>query len=388
MRLDGPGRDWERSEHGVGTSYGGAVYARAFTAPLLDLPRIRIAVVEDLSRKSEDRHARGLLLQELEGPVSIARLGEIKEELRDVIVSSPGRRGFRADPTAEEREGNLDRKFLPFSTDLALDRPEMYRTYFAMDAVEKALRTSKGDLSLEPVRYRRKDRLDAYATVVYVAFCSGVGRNGSCGKCSERHLSEALRALESVAWARSGPNKSVRERCARPTKGQKELFAARGARTYLLPKTAGRQVTCTKQKGARHALCRASPDPRAWVQASLRRPSSARVASRGLWAADPTLTLPSNGNCSPPFPAGGGPPGPGSPSFATRACPSGMRWDPARRRLQGFQRARLPPGRFRSMGKLVPHLRVSPGRVCRPTGRPMGPRSLLRLIGGSGLERS
>ena len=130
-----------------------------------------------------------------------------------------------------------------------------------------------------------------------------------------------------------------------------------------------------------------SGSPGTWVQASLRRPSSARVASRGLWAADPTLTLPSNGNCSPPFPAGDGPPGPGSPSFATRACPSGMCWDPARRRLQGFERARLPPGRFRSMGKLVPHLRVSPGRVCRPTGRPMGPRSLLRLIGGSGLER-
>ena len=45
----------------------------------------------------------------------------------------------------------------------------MYRTYFAKDAVEKAFRTSKGNLSLGPVRCRRKDRSDASATVVYVA---------------------------------------------------------------------------------------------------------------------------------------------------------------------------------------------------------------------------
>ena len=64
-----PGEKLERSEYVVGTSHGGAVYARAFTAPLMEFPKMRIAVVENLSRKADDRQARDLLLQELEGPV-------------------------------------------------------------------------------------------------------------------------------------------------------------------------------------------------------------------------------------------------------------------------------------------------------------------------------
>ncbi|EQD57470.1 transposase IS4 family protein, partial [mine drainage metagenome] len=143
-----PGEELERSEYVVGTSHGGAVYARAFTAPLMEFPKMRIAVVENLSRKAEDRQARDLLLQELEGPVPTPRLQEIRAELGEVIVSSPGRRGFRVDPKAVEVERALDGRFLLFSTDRALDGREMYQAYFAKDAVEKAFRTSKGELSL------------------------------------------------------------------------------------------------------------------------------------------------------------------------------------------------------------------------------------------------
>ncbi len=122
-----PGEELERSEFVVGTSHGGAVYARAFTAPLLGLPKVRIAVVENLSRKAEDRQARDLLLQELEGPVAKARLEEIRSELGEVIVTARGRRGFRVDPKAVERERALDGRFLLFSTVLSLDGRAMYR---------------------------------------------------------------------------------------------------------------------------------------------------------------------------------------------------------------------------------------------------------------------
>lgn len=228
------GEELERSEFVVGTSHGGAVYARAFTAPLLDFPQMRIAVVENLSRKSEDRQARDLLLQELEGPVPKKRLDEIRRELGDVIVSSRGRRGFRVDPAAVERERGLDGRFMLFSTDLALDGREMYQSYFAKDAIEKAFRTSKGELSLGPVRYRRKDRLDAYATVVYMAYLlwSWAERRLK-EKYPERHLSEALRSLEGVSWVRFGMGKSVREWCTRLTKEQKDLLTALGATGYL-----------------------------------------------------------------------------------------------------------------------------------------------------------
>ena len=151
MRLDGPEKEWRGRSMWWGPPTGARCTRGPSPRPCSNLPRMRIAVVENLSRKSEDRQARDLLLQELEGPVSRARLAEIKGELGDVLVSSPGRRGFRVDSTAVERERTLDGRFLLFSTDLALDGPEMYRTYFAKDAVEKAFRTSKGDLSLGPV---------------------------------------------------------------------------------------------------------------------------------------------------------------------------------------------------------------------------------------------
>jgi hypothetical protein len=230
-----PGEELERSEHVVGTSHGGAVYSRAFTAPLMEFKRLRIAVVENLSRKGEDRQTRDLLLQELEGPVPDERLKEIRAELGDVIVSSVGRRGFRVDPAAVERERALDGRFLLFSTDLDLNGREMYQTYFAKDAVEKAFRTSKGELSLGPVRYRKKDRLDAYATVVYMAYLlwSWAERRLQ-EKYPERHLSEVLRSLESVSWVRFGAGKSVREWCTRLTKEQNDLLTTLGA-TCCLP---------------------------------------------------------------------------------------------------------------------------------------------------------
>ena len=62
-----PGEGLERSESGLGIPCGGGAYTRAFTAPVLYLPRIRIAVVKKPSRKPEGLQARDPLLQQLEG---------------------------------------------------------------------------------------------------------------------------------------------------------------------------------------------------------------------------------------------------------------------------------------------------------------------------------
>ena len=47
---------------------------------------MRIGVVENFSRKAQDRQARDILFQELEGPVAKARWEEIRSELGEVIV--------------------------------------------------------------------------------------------------------------------------------------------------------------------------------------------------------------------------------------------------------------------------------------------------------------
>ncbi len=110
----------------------------------------------------------------------------------------------------------------------------MYKTYFAKDAIEKVFRTSKGDLSLGPVRYRRKDRLDAYATVVYMSYLlwSWAERRLQ-KKYPTTRLSEAMRIVDNVSWVRFGAGKSVREWTTRLTTKQEEVLSAVGASEYL-----------------------------------------------------------------------------------------------------------------------------------------------------------
>jgi transposase len=228
------GDELEQDEYIVGTSHGNAVYARSFTSPLMGFPKMRIAVVENIFRKGEDCKARDLLLKELNGPVSSDRLREIRKELGEVIVNAKGRRGFIVEEDAVKRERALDGRFLLFSTDISLTGDEMYKTYFAKDAVEKVFRTSKGELSLGPVRYRRKDRVDAYATVVYMAYLlwSWAERRLQ-KKYPGMRLSEALRIVDSVSWVRFGTGKSVQEWTTRLTTKQEEILSAVGAMKYL-----------------------------------------------------------------------------------------------------------------------------------------------------------
>ncbi|EQD42484.1 hypothetical protein B2A_10314, partial [mine drainage metagenome] len=163
---------------------------------------------------------------ELEGPVSKDRLKELKQQLRvqnpklrkkkgyvpGLLVKSAGRRGFQVVPEAVERDRGLDGRFLIFSTDLSLSGPEMYRTYFARDGIEKVFRTGKGELCLGPVRHRRKDRLDAYATVFYTASLLWSWSEQTLQrKYPDMSLSEVLGLLENVAWVRFGTGKSIRE---------------------------------------------------------------------------------------------------------------------------------------------------------------------------------
>lgn len=230
-----PGEELEQPAYIVATSHEHAVYARAFTAPLMGFESMRITIVESLVQKAQDRQARDLLLQELEGPVSKERRKELCAELRRVIIPCKGRRGFRVNPTAVERERSLDGRFLLFSTDLSLDGKQMYETYFAKDTIEKVFRTSKGDLSLGPVRYRRQDRLDAYATVIYIAYLlwSWAERHLR-EKYPAKRLAEALRLVERVSWVRFGTRKYVREWATKLTKEQEQILTAVGAVDYLL----------------------------------------------------------------------------------------------------------------------------------------------------------
>jgi hypothetical protein len=237
----------ERSEHVVSTSRG-AVYAQATTTSLFDIPRLRVAVVVNLRRKAEEREGRDQALRELEGSVSKERLAELESQLRvqnpklrkkgqyapGLLVRSVGRRGFQVDPEAVERDRGRDGRFLIFSTDLSLSGPEMYRTYFARDGIEKVFRTGKGELCLAPLRYRRLDRLNAYATIFYTASLLWSWSEQTLKrKFPEWSLAEALRHLETVSWVRFGAGKSVREWPTQIDGEQKAILSSLGASRYM-----------------------------------------------------------------------------------------------------------------------------------------------------------
>ena len=160
----------ERTEFVVARSHGIAAYARGFVWPLFGQPKVRIVVVSDARRCVEERQSRGPLIQELGGPLPRGRLGEIRRELRSVVVPSVGRWGFRVDPKELERERRLDGRFLLSRTDPTQEAAEVFRTCSQKDAVEKVSLTAKGPLSLGPLRHCREDRIEAYATVVYLTY--------------------------------------------------------------------------------------------------------------------------------------------------------------------------------------------------------------------------
>ena len=102
------------------------------------------------------------------------------------------------------------------------------------DAIEKVFRTAKGPLSLGPLRYRRRDRIEAYAKVVYLAYLLW---SWSERKLRSKYpgvtLEEAFHTLGEVAWIRFGAGKSVRDWTTRPTEDQAGLLDALGATPYL-----------------------------------------------------------------------------------------------------------------------------------------------------------
>lgn len=231
-------------ERGSGT----AAYCRSWVAPLYERKRMRVAVVENPRRAVDEREARDLALMTLEkGHTSAERLRQIRKVLgRDVAERSRGRRGFVVnDKVLAEEEKGLGR-FLLFSTDLSLDAEEMFHLYFQRDAIEKVFEVTKGELSLGPIRYRRVDRIDAYSTVVYLAYLlwSWAERKLKEGwlsapsevrkKYPEMTLSEALGHLEGVSWVKFGAGEKVREWSTRLTEVQEAVLKPLGA-DKLLP---------------------------------------------------------------------------------------------------------------------------------------------------------
>jgi len=226
--------DLARPQFLVRRPSGGAVYVRAWTAPLFGMKKVRVVVVEDPERKMEERIARDQALRELSGTPPPARLRELRRELGDLVVPARGRRGFVVDKAKVEANREGDGRFLLFSTDLSMSAEDIFSVYFQKDIVEKSFRTLKGEIRLGPIRYRRRDRIDAYATIVYLAYLLWtMAERRLRKKFPDMTLEQALDIVEDVCFVRFRHGEFIRGWVTKLTEEQRRVLKLLGATRFL-----------------------------------------------------------------------------------------------------------------------------------------------------------
>jgi len=229
-----PNSELERPQYLVERASGAKVYARAWRAPLMGRKSMRVALVLDPLRATHERLERDGLIRAVEKTTTPKRLRELREDLGALAIPAPGRRGFMVDKAsaAEDRLG--DGKFLMFSTDGTLGAEQMFRIYFQRDEIEKAFRTIKGELSLGPIRYRRRDRIDAYTTVIYLAYLLW---SRAQERLSKKYpfltVTKALSLVEDVHLVRVQSRKQTSEWTTRCSLEQERIFNLVGAMPFL-----------------------------------------------------------------------------------------------------------------------------------------------------------
>ena len=222
-----------RPQFVVSRPSGDVAYARAWTARLMGR-RMRLAIVENPSVRVFERSTRDLALSQLLDHPTDERLKELRDELKDVTVPARGRTGFDVDGEAVREEEKRDGRFLMFSTDMSVDADEMFTIYFQRDSIEKAFGTAKGELTLAPLRYRRKDRIDAYTTVLYVAYLLWSWAERTLrDKFPDMTLMQALNSLSDVSIVSFRSNKFTHRWTTRLTDEQEKLLKLFGSAKHL-----------------------------------------------------------------------------------------------------------------------------------------------------------
>jgi len=224
----------EKSEYLITRPSGDGVYVRAWTAPLFGKKKMKIVLVEDPKRKLREQIARDQLIRELGGTPSKKRLKEIKRALGKQVKTVKGRRGFAIDEEIMIKNKAGDGRFILFSTDTDMSAEEIFSAYFQRDIVEKAFSTIKGELKLGPIRFRRRDRIDAYSTIVYLAYLLWSWTERKLRETfPDMTLSQALDIVEDVNFVKFKTGRKMTAWITKLNKDQKEIMKHLGALNIL-----------------------------------------------------------------------------------------------------------------------------------------------------------
>jgi hypothetical protein len=220
----------EQPRHIVERASGAKVYIRDWKAPLLGQKKMRVALVVDKMRATREQLERDGMLQAAERTTDPGRLRELREELGGLAVTAHGRRGFEVDEKAVKEDRCGDGKFLMFSTNPDLGAEEMFKIYFQRDEIEKAFRTLKGELSLGPIRYHRRDRIDAYTTIIYLAYLLwSLAQQRLREKYPSLTVTQALKLVGDIHAVRFQSGKRVLEWTTKRTMEQNKIIKLVGA---------------------------------------------------------------------------------------------------------------------------------------------------------------
>lgn len=225
--------DISKWENAVKRYSEGMVYVKGWKGALYGQSG-SITVVLDPARKAMEKANRDMMIKELSETTDKMRVNELKGVLSSVIVKQRGRRGFRVDDNLVQQEEFIDGRFLMFCTDQRISAKNVFTIYFQRDEIEKAFRILKGELSLGPIRYQRPERIDAYLTIVFLAYLLRTIVKFRLKKAGiDMSVDQAVDELKNLTLVEFSYKGRMRWKLSRATKKQLLLMKATGADKIL-----------------------------------------------------------------------------------------------------------------------------------------------------------
>lgn len=148
---------------------GDLVYLKSWNGELYGQSG-KLVVVFNPAKRLIHKSNRDGMIKELNEITDPKRVRELHCALSGVTIDCQGRRGFKVDDALVVEAEKLDGRFLLFCSDKRLRSDRIFRMYFQRDEIEKTFRCLKGELSLGPIRFQRPERIDAYLTIVFLAY--------------------------------------------------------------------------------------------------------------------------------------------------------------------------------------------------------------------------
>lgn len=222
-------KKWDDSEitkweHTIQRSSGEVVYAKGWKGELYG-QKGKLVVVLDPEKKTAEKTNRDAMIKELNEITDRSRVRELGRSLNPVVVAHPGARGFKVDEDLVASEERLDGRTLLFCTDRRLRTDHIYQYYAQRDEIEKTFRCMKGELSLGPIRYQRPERIDAYITIVFLAYMLRAILRYMLKKSKfDLTVDDAFELMDGLSWVRYSFNDKIRDTVSRRTNEQKGLL--------------------------------------------------------------------------------------------------------------------------------------------------------------------